>query len=95
MEEAIANNFLPNLFGTKTSDGMTPIESLRSLSASPVKNTGIGLFNPIDNVQPNYTASTLITSHLTAALKGRTPFHSTTHQQVLTTCKNELKHWKK
>jgi len=70
VEEAIATIFLPNLFGIKTSDGMTPIKSLRSLTALPVKNIGLGLFNPIDTAHPNCTASTLITSHLTAALKG-------------------------
>ena len=69
IEEALAENFLPSLFG----DG-EQCDTKRQLACLPVKHAGLALPNPLKTAETNWKASTLICGHLVAALRGRTEF---------------------
>ena len=64
VESAIAEHFVPVIYGEKIS------ESVRTLSSLPIRCTGIAITNPVKTSQLNYEASTLVCSHLIQAIKG-------------------------
>jgi hypothetical protein len=78
VEVALATKFLPALFGESIDDDGDPRRILASL---PVKHAGLTIPNPTDSASSCYEASTLVCSHLTAAVHGVAPFCHATHQE--------------
>jgi hypothetical protein len=84
LEEEIANNFLPALFG----DPLSSLDkNLRLLTALPVKHAGLALPNPVSTCATNYKNSTLMSSHLLLAVQGKTQFSLQDHRD---TCQSSL-----
>ena len=69
VEEALAENFLPSLFGT----GLK-CKTKRQLAYPPVKQAGLALPNPLTMVESNWKASTLICGHFITGLRGTPDF---------------------
>jgi hypothetical protein len=78
VEVALATKFLPDLFGESIDDHGDPRHILASL---PVKHAGLAIPNPTDSASSCYEASTLVCSHLTAAVRGVVSFCYVTHQE--------------
>ena len=76
IEEAIADVFLPALFGEQSFDEN---DYRRPLTALPVRFAGLGLPNPTKSSSANYEASTLVCSHLIQAVQGKISFQSADH----------------
>jgi hypothetical protein len=70
---------------------MTTTRSRRSLVCLPVKHAGMALPDPTVSAKSNYDASTLMISHLKAALLGVDDFRSADHLTVIREVKSELK----
>jgi len=85
--EAISQLFLPALFNDELEDG----DPRHLLAGLPVKHAGLAIPNPTQSAEKNFEASTLITSHLTAALRGVEVFRSAAHASVVSRVKAELK----
>ena len=68
VEEAITKDFLPALF-----EGGAEMDPLfRSITALPVRHSGLGVFRPTKTAVPNYDASVILTKELTRSiLQGR------------------------
>ena len=77
VESAIADHFVPAIYGGKVS------ESMRTLSSLPVRYAGIAITNPVTTNQPNYEASTLVCSHLIQAIQGKAEFYAMSHNGCL------------
>ena len=75
VENAIAEHFVPAIFGEKVS------ESVRKLSSLPVRCAGIAITNPVKTSQPNYEASTLVCSHLIQAIQGKSDLFEMNHNE--------------
>jgi len=86
VEEALAENFLPTLFGTGIQ-----CDTKRQLACLPVKHAGLALPNPTTTAESNWKASTLICGHLVAALRGTTDFRSEDHTSTMQSGKAELR----
>jgi hypothetical protein len=91
LEEALSKAFLPSLFDDAFDDN----DPRRKLPTFPVKFAGLAIPNPVISSNPNYKASTLICSHIIAAICGETMFCLLEHKEVirdvkavLTTCNN-------
>jgi len=70
VEEAIASEFLPSLFGVD--DGIT--RKYRKLAELQVRHGGLSLSNPTTNANECYKSSTLYCSHLLSALRSRVQY---------------------
>ena len=77
VESAIAEHFVPTIYGEKVS------ESVRMLSSLPVRCTGIAITNPVTTSQTNYESSTLVCSHLIQAIQGKSEFLAMSHNGCL------------
>jgi hypothetical protein len=78
VEQAISANFLPALFDKKIEEN----DKRRVLAGLPIKHAGLALPDPTTSAEDNYLASTLVCSHLIAALRGVEMFRSTEHDTV-------------
>jgi hypothetical protein len=74
---ALATKFLPALFGESIDADGDPRRILASL---PVKHAGLAIPNLTDSASSCYEASTLVCSHLMAAIREVVPFSNATHQ---------------
>jgi hypothetical protein len=77
VEQALHHDFLPACFGEDKVD-----DAIRQPSSLPVKKAGITIPNPMTSAKLNWTSSTIICSHLVAAIQGRVEFRSADHQQI-------------
>jgi hypothetical protein len=84
----ITECFLPALF-RDTLDGKDDVRLL--LHGLPVKHAGMAIPDPTKSAKSNYEASSLVTSHLFAALTGSKAFRSQEHVAVMTDVKSEVK----
>ena len=75
VEEALHQVFLAALFG----DSLSADDSMRRLMALPVKSSGLGLPNPTQTAQTNYSTSVAICSHLLDAFNGSSEFSTVDH----------------
>ena len=87
IEEAIADIFLPALYG----ESLQNCTYRRNLASLPVKFAGLALPDPTATSESNYEASTLVCSHLLSAFRGSESFSSTDHKSVRTSVTAELK----
>ena len=89
LEEALANGFLPALFG----EPVLADDYRRPLAALPVKFAGLALPDPTATATANYQASTLVCSHLIQALKpgSDTTFSQADHSATRADCISEMK----
>jgi len=72
VEEAIATEFLPSLFGIE--DDITC--KYRKLAELPVRHGGLSLTNPTTNSKECYKSSPLYCPHVLPALRGRVQYSS-------------------
>jgi hypothetical protein len=91
LEEALSKAFLPSLFH----DAFDDDDPCRKLATLHVKFAGLAIPNSVISSNPNYKASTLMCSHIIAAICGMATFGSLEHKEVirdvkavLTTCNN-------
>jgi len=70
VEEAIASEFLPSLFGVD--EDITG--KYRKLAELPVRHGGLSLSNPTTSYNECYKSSTLYCSHLLSVLRGRVQY---------------------
>ena len=87
VEKAIAESFLPALFGDQIEQG----DYRRSLARLPVKFAGLAIPDPTESAKTNYEASTQTCSHLIAAIRGEKEFKSADHKAVISEVKSERK----
>ena len=85
--KALYCTFLPALFG----EPIDPDDPRLALAPLPVKHAGLALPNPVDSAGENYKASTLLCSHLLAALKGSQKFSSADHRATISGVRAELR----
>jgi hypothetical protein len=90
LEKTIAEIFLPALYGEKY-DHDDPGDPRRSLACLPVKHAGLALPDPTKSADSNFMASQLLSSCVTAALRGREDFRSADHEATMHAVKHELK----
>jgi hypothetical protein len=64
VEQALHEDFLPALF----EEGSRVDDAIRQLSSLPVKKAGITIPNPMTTSTSNWTSSTVICSHIVAAI---------------------------
>jgi hypothetical protein len=86
VEQALHKDFLPALFGEGKVD-----DAIRQLYSLPVKKAGIAIPNPMTTSTSNWTSSTVICSHVVAAIRGRVEFGSADHQQIRSSGIAEMK----
>jgi hypothetical protein len=82
LEKAIADGFLPLLFGGPTPD--------RSLSCLPVKFGGLALPDPTVTATSNYKASTLVTASIISSLVDKATFSLPNHQKTVATARSHI-----
>jgi hypothetical protein len=87
VKHEISDLFLLALFADKFDKSNTYC----NLTKLPVKHAGLALPNPVATSDNNYEMSTLMCSHLIAALQGVKTFNSTDHLSVRKTITAELK----
>jgi hypothetical protein len=87
LSKTIYDTFLPALFD----DDIVEEDPRRKLAALPVKQAGLALPNPVQTASSNFQASSLVCSHLIAALKGAVIFSSDDHTKVAKEVKGELR----
>jgi hypothetical protein len=80
VEKALATQFLPALFGESLATD--DIDPRRLLACLPVKHAGIAIADPTTTSDVLYEASTLVCSHLTAAVRGVKKFKHSTHMAI-------------
>ena len=86
VRDAIYDIFLPALL-----DDAVPVDDpRRALAGLPVKFSGLALPDPSLTAETNYLASTLVTSHVVGALRGREPFRTADHLSVVSANKREI-----
>ena len=94
IEQAISKEFIPTLFD-RTDFNDTDKQHLRNVFSLPVKEAGLAISNPTTTAETNFKSSTLITTHIVAALRGRTKFEHHKHVQISRQCRSELRQRKK
>jgi hypothetical protein len=87
LSKTIFNTFLPALFD----DDIEEEDPRHKLAALPVKQAGLALADPARTASSNFTASSLVVSHLLAALKGTVTFSSDDHTRVGKEVKLEIR----
>jgi hypothetical protein len=80
VEKALATQFLPALF--RESLATDDIDPHRLLACLRVKHAGIAIVDPTATSDVFYEASTLVCSHLTAAIRGVEKFKHSTHMAI-------------
>jgi hypothetical protein len=83
---AMEHDFLPALFGLES----VP-DTLKRLASLPVKKAGLALPDPTATAETNYHSSTVVCSHIIAAIRGTTTYRSADHLSVLKSGKAELR----
>jgi hypothetical protein len=84
--QALQWDFLPALFGDDLVDDDYP----RQLAYLPVRRVGLAILDPTVSTESNWTASTVIFSHIIAAIQGTTAeFRSADHSANVATGKVE------
>jgi hypothetical protein len=80
VEKALATQFLPALFGESLATG--DINPRRLLACLLVEHACIAIADPTVTSDVFYEASTLVCSHLTAAVRGVEKFKHLTHMSI-------------
>ena len=78
VEEALRETFWPELF--KGLDNSVPE---RGVTLLPVKQTGLDLPDPSQTAHDNWMASSVITGHILASLRGQVEFRTADHSACL------------
>ena len=78
VEEALRETFLPNLF-----QGLGEGSPGRGVTRLPVKQAVMAVPDLMKTVPENWTASSVITVNLVAALRGQEPFRTADHLAYL------------
>ena len=86
LSKTIFDTFLRALFD----DEIEEEDSRRKLAALPIKQAGLALADPAQTASSIFTASSLVVSHLLAALKGTVTFSSDDHTRVGKEVKGEI-----
>jgi hypothetical protein len=82
VEKALATQFLPALFGESLATATDDTDPRRLCACLPVKHAGIAIEDPTATSDVFYEVSTLICSHLTAAVRGVEKFKHSTHMAI-------------
>ena len=86
VEEALREIFVLTLFESLR-EGVPELENTRL----PVKQVGLALPDPIQIAPENWTASSVITGHLVAALRGQVEFRTADHSACLRECRTAVR----
>lgn len=88
LQEAIRNHFIPALTGRPDLPADSPVSLLAHL---PVRCSGLGIMDPTKTATKNYKASTVICTHLIAAIRGKHEFRIADHSISVRESKTELR----
>jgi hypothetical protein len=90
LKAAIDDQFLPALFDEPL-DPDDPTDPRLDLSRLPVKQAGLAIADPTASADENYLSSTVLCSHIRAALLGDKEFSSADHASAIKAARREMR----